>query len=303
MGKTITSKLLFLSVFTAFIFAIVGIIWGLLSSSQMILFDGVYSVISLIMSLIALLGSMYVDKEDSGRFPFGKATIEPAIVIVQGVVISILCVAAISSSITSMMSGGREVALGSALGYGIFSLVICFAIQYVMKKNRHHSEFIKAEAAQWLMDTLLSVAVVVGFIGALLLQSTSVAWIIPYIDPFMVLLAGLYFLSVPITLIKRNGRELLRMTPDSETQTRLESHVQKLKKNYHIEGASVRSSKVGRTMYIDIDFLLDRTSTVRTVEDMDQVREKLDLAFHDMSQKRWVNVSFTRKKKWARECS
>ncbi|GAK05016.1 hypothetical protein JCM19037_3478 [Geomicrobium sp. JCM 19037] len=52
-------------------------------------------------------------------------------------------------------------------------------------------------------------------------------------------------------------------------------------------------------MYIDIDFLLDRTSTVRTVEDMDQVREELDLAFHDMSQKRWVNVSFTRKKKWA----
>ncbi|EZH66516.1 hypothetical protein DH09_11355 [Bacillaceae bacterium JMAK1] len=299
MNRDTTSKILLLSASTAFVFAVVGIIWGIVSASQMILFDGIYSIISLFMSLIALIASQYVRKEDTKRFPFGKASIEPMVVIIQAMVISVLCVAAVSSSIMALASGGRDVALGSALLYGIFSLVVCFVIQQVMRRNRHHSEFIKAESAQWLMDTLLSLAVVVGFISAIFLQNTSLSWFVPYIDPIMVLLAGLYFMTVPISLIRRNGRELLHMSSDAKTDQQVKKVVTELEAMYDIKETHIRSSKVGRTLYIDFHFLLDDRSKITCVDDIDQFREQLYDRLSNVKQSKWMNVNFTKQKKWA----
>ncbi|AXF55620.1 cation diffusion facilitator family transporter [Salicibibacter kimchii] len=286
------SRLLQLSVWGALAFAVLGLVLGLITASQMIFFDGAYSLISLALSLMVFLAFRYVGKEDQRRFPYGKETIEPLVVVIKAIVISVMCFVAIVSSITEFFTGGSEVVLGPALAYAALSTVVCFVIFSTMKRKKD-SELLKAESAQWMMDTLLSVVVLIGFFIAWLLQGTTWAFLVPYIDPLMVLLAAGYFLTVPYGLIKTNGRELLRMTPAKDIQKRIAGEVQSLKQAYRMEDAILRTSKIGRTIYMEIDVILNENSRVTTVKEMDLVREELDKRLSDITEEKWVTMSFT----------
>ncbi|RNA69290.1 cation transporter [Alteribacter keqinensis] len=65
-------RVLKVSVYGALIYAIVAIVWGIAGNSQMILFDGLYSLISVALSFFSLLSAAYIQKTDFKRFPFGN---------------------------------------------------------------------------------------------------------------------------------------------------------------------------------------------------------------------------------------
>ncbi|QQK78660.1 cation diffusion facilitator family transporter [Salicibibacter cibi] len=297
--NTSVSRILFVSTASAFTFAVIGIVWGIYSSSQMILFDGLYSIISLVMSLMAILASQYINKDDEKKFPFGKTAIQPMIVVMQAIVMGLLCVSALTSSVIALLTGGREIAVGSALLYGFFSLVFCFAVQLFFSKNKHRSEFIRSEAAQWFMDTILSLAVVIGFLIALFLDNTPWAFIIDYIDPTMVLLAGLYFLSVPIKLIRKNGKELLMMTPDQDLFNNIRFEMAILERKYNIQDSWLRMAKMSDVLYLDIDIIVSNDSTISTIEDSDMFREEFQQQLDQYDVVPWVTIAFTKERKWA----
>lgn len=64
--------LLRISVYGALFFAITGIVFGILSGAQMIVFDGLYSLVSLILSMISLFASHYMRKTDVKNFLLAK---------------------------------------------------------------------------------------------------------------------------------------------------------------------------------------------------------------------------------------
>ncbi|KKB41671.1 cation diffusion facilitator family transporter [Bacillus thermotolerans] len=291
------SKVLHTSVWGALAFAVIGLVWGMISSSQMILFDGAYSMIGVLLALLSLLSLRYLKKEDQAHFPYGKESIEPLVVIIKSVIISVLCLLAIISSVSEIAAGGREVVLSHALGYAAFSTAGCYAVFRLMKTNSQ-SELIKAEAAQWLMDTWLSAVVLIGFFIAWVLGQTPLTFLVPYIDPFMVLIVSGYFLTVPYSLIKTNGRELLRMTPSKDIREKIASAVQAVKSSYRMEEAVLRTSKIGKTLYVEIDVVVSERSLVYTVEEMDQVREELEEKLAGIPLEKWITVSFTKDVKW-----
>ena len=68
----IENKMLKLSVLGALFFALFGIAWGWAIDSDMIIFDGLYSFISLLLSMLSLFISNFMNKKDVEKFPFGK---------------------------------------------------------------------------------------------------------------------------------------------------------------------------------------------------------------------------------------
>lgn len=293
------ARILMISTTAAFIFSVVGLLWGIYSSSQMILFDGLYSIVSLVMSSLAILGSRFIETSDEHLFPFGKMTLQPLIVVIQAVVMTVLVVSAIGSSLIAFLSGGREIAVGSALIYGIFSFVACFFVQKLLHKYHQRSEFIRSEAAQWFMDTILSGVVIVGFLIAWFIQDTSYAFIIPYIDPTMVFIIGLYFLTVPVSLLRRNGRELLRMAPPQALADRIQAEVDQLNQQYHISISFVRMSKIADVLYLDIDLVIDEYSLLQTIQESDRYRSELHERLQQFDITPWTTVAFTTERKWA----
>ena len=68
---------------------------------------------------------------------------------------------------------------GSALVYAVVSTVGCIVVAIVVQRvnKRVHSDLLDAERNQWMGDSVLSVAVLLGFSAALLIEGTSLAWL------------------------------------------------------------------------------------------------------------------------------
>ncbi|MCR6108477.1 cation transporter [Salipaludibacillus agaradhaerens] len=292
-------KLLTLSVIGALVFALIGIVWGIMSSSQMIFFDGVYSFISVILSMFSLLMAQFMTKSDTRRFPYGKEVLEPISIIVKYTAILILCIIAVISAIQAILSGGREISLGFALLYSFMSTIGCWIVFVILNKRKMVSGFITAEANQWKMDTLLSAAVLLGFLIASLISRTSYSAFIPYVDPLMVLIVMGYFLKVPIVEMIKAFREVLDMAPAQFIQKNVKEATDNIQNHYQIEESILRISKAGNMLYIEIDFVLNKESKIKTVADQDKIREEISEQTKSLKYKKWLTVSFTHNKKWA----
>ncbi|MFV8828569.1 cation diffusion facilitator family transporter [Alkalihalobacterium sp. APHAB7] len=291
-------KLLKISVYGAVMFAVTGVVWGYLISSQMVMFDGLYSLISVMLSLMSLFAAQFIQKRDTKKFPFGKEVLEPLVIIIKYAVILIICLVAVVSALEALVSGGRETNIGSALLYSILSTVACWGVFVYLKKQKQGSGLIQAEANQWRMDMVLSGAVLVGFLIAAILTYTQFTFLTPYMDPLMVLLSAGFFLKVPIVEIAKASKEVLEMAPDQLIQKKFKSVVDSIQAQYQIEDSMLRMSKVGSKLFIEVDFILNEQSKVITVAEQDLIREEINKRTKDLRYKKWLTVSFTNDRKW-----
>ncbi|MDQ0257825.1 cation diffusion facilitator family transporter [Evansella vedderi] len=295
------SKLLKISVLVALFFAILGVVWGKLVSSQLILFDGLYSLVSVMLSLLSLLVAQYIKKNDTKRFPYGKEMLEPVVIIIKYAVILILCIVTVITAIESLLSGGRETSVGQALIFAVVNTIGCVGVYFLLNKNKDRSGFIQAEANQWKMDTLISGAVLLGFFTAVIISFTSYQFLIPYVDPLMVLIVAGYFIKVPIVEITRAFREVLEMSPDQVIETNFKKVVNSIETRYQINESILRIAKVGNKLFIEIDFILNPQSKIVTIADQDKVREEIIQQTKGLVYKKWLTVSFTNDKRWAQK--
>lgn len=295
------NKILKFSALGGLFFAILGVAWGWAINSEMIKFDGLYSLISLGLALFAIIAANFINKKDSNKYPFGKYNLEPIIVIIKSLVLLIMCLLTMYSAILNILSGGNDVEEGFALGYSLISSIGCICIYLYMrdKSKNLNSEIVKVESKQWLMDTILSVGVLVGFLVAILLKYIGLAKISRYVDPGMVILSSCIFLKMPVTLIIEAFKELIYSSANDEINYDIVKLVKEIEKEYNLEESISRVAKVGRELKIEIDFIMTNESKIKSVEDMDKVREIIDKNTNHFDLKKWLNVSFTKNRKWA----
>lgn len=295
------NKMLKFSAFGGLFFAVLGIAWGWAINSEMISFDGLYSLISLGLALFAIIATNFINKKDFKNYPFGKSTLEPVIVIIKSLVLLIMCSITLFSAINQVINGGNNVEEGFALGYALISSIGCTWVYLYMKKlsRNLNSEIVKAESNQWFMDAMLSVGVLIGFIISILLKYIGLSSLSKYVDPGMVILSSSIFLKMPITSAVDAFKELINSTADDEINGDIRNLVKEIEMEYKLEDSVARVAKVGRELRIEIDFIVSNNSKIKSVEDMDKVREIIDNNTNHFDLKKWLNISFTKNKKWA----
>lgn len=285
----------------ALFFAILGIAWGIVISSSMIMFDGLYSLISLFLSIIAIAITNFIEKSDYEKFPFGKGILEPLTVAFKSIVLIIMCSITFTNAVKEVLGGGNPVDTSLALGYSIVSTVGCafiYGFMYI-KGKKLSSGILKAESNQWLMDTVLSAAVLVGFIISYILGRTSYAYLTKYVDPLMVILTSGIFIRVPILALLDSFKEVVNVNANKEISDEIYSIVKDIEEEYNFEDSYTRVSKIGRELRIEIDFIFNEESNLNDLSEMDKVREELYKNMNSLKFKKWLNVNFTGDKKWA----
>ena len=295
------NKILKLSVIGALFFALFGIAWGWAIKSDMIIFDGLYSFISLILSMLSLYINNYMAKRDFDKFPFGKHILEPIVISIKSLIIAIMCLYSLIDAIKTIVSGGNSVSLGLAIIYSIVSVVGCGVISFYMKikEKELSSELIKAECMQWFMDTALSTAVLVAFLVAEVLAKTKLNILNPYIDPGMTVVVSLIFIKMPIKTFINSFKEVMCVKADDEINEDIYVLVKEIEEEYKFEDSITRVSKIGSELRIKIDFVYNKDSKLKTLDQMDRVREEINNAIKHIDYNKWLNVSFTGNKKWA----
>jgi cation diffusion facilitator family transporter len=293
-------RLLMFSIWASAGFAVLSSVWGIVSGSSMIVFDGLYSFVSIGLSVLAVIALRFSRRGADERYPWGRDAAEPLVVVIKAATLGALCAYAAIGGIVDIVNGGREVAVGSAVVYAVVATIGGLAVGLVLRRaTRGSSDLLRAEAAEWLGDALLSVGVLIGFLFAYALVAAGRADLAAYVDPGMVTLVSLAFLWVPIKLIVTSLRQILSMAPEADVLDQLRACIAAVEERYAFSESFLRASKVGNRMDIEIDFVIDAGSAVRTVADGDTVRQDLHEQLAALGYERSVVVTFTADRRWA----
>lgn len=291
------------SILGAALFAIIGIFYGLYTHSQSIMFDGVYSSISLVMSGVTLWVSKLVVRPDDQRFQYGYTHLEPLLNVIKAMIISATCLYAFAEAVASFLDGGRQIELSAAITYAAISTVGCLGfgsvIYYYAKKV--DSNLAKIDAIDWLFDGVLSIAILVGFMIAYTLQESQWSHLIPYLDPLLVIILVALFVPIPIKIFRSNIREVLYLAPSKSLQTQLHDKVKEALTPVGIENFHLRMAKLGREFNLSVYVMFESEIELAGVPDLDQLRERIwdNLQQVDTeSYSMWLEVMFTADERW-----
>lgn len=287
-------------------FATIGLIYGVYTHSQSILFDGVYSCISLVMSMLTLWVSKLVVRPDDDRFQYGYTHLEPLLNVIKAVIISATCIYAMTEGISSLLDGGRVIDLSAAITYACIStfgsLLFGSVIYFYAKKV--NSKLAKIDAIDWLFDCLLSSGILAGFLIAYLMQDSVMGEYIPYLDPVLVILLTTFFLPIPVKIFRDNIREVLLLAPSNELQQQLRDCVEQSIKSMGLEVCHLRMAKIGREFNLNVYVMVDETLDTDSVVSLDQIRQRIADALEKVdtdSSSMWLEVMFTNDERWVFE--
>ncbi|WP_454277565.1 cation transporter [Staphylococcus capitis] len=265
----------------------------MISNSDMVLLDGLYSVISLVISSLSLFTSYMIKKPNRDSFPFGKYIFQPLTIVFNSSIL-LLCILSLISSANAILNNGRIINANIGLGYGIFSFLGCGLIYLILFKNK--SDLIYTEKLQWLLDTCVSFELIIGFAIIFVVKCTSFSWFIPYIDPVLVLMAGVILIFMPIRLLFNNFKEIISMSASDEIQYNLHETIKEMNAKYYIKEEDLRITKIGQMIYIDLQNTVDNTSKIQTIKQAYKYRnEVIEIINKDFNNfDKWLNISFTK---------
>jgi cation diffusion facilitator family transporter len=299
MTMTRDARALLFSVLASSVFAVGSLIWGFFAGSQMIIFDGLYSFVSVALSLLAVWALRAARSGPDERYPWGREIFEPLTIAVKAVALAGLCLYALVGGVGDLLSGGREIDAGWAVAYGIVATGVGIGVSLVLRRmSRGATDLVRAEAAEWMGDALLSIGTLAGFGIALALQLTGNDALARYVDPAMLVLTSAIYLKIPARLASEGLREVLTMSAAPAVREQVTAVVDDVARVWALTEPVVRLSKVGSRLDVEVVFLVDTGSTTRTVEEFDRVRAELDERLRATGLEPWMSVEFTADRRW-----
>lgn len=306
---TTEQSVLRISIIVTLLLAAAGIVFGLLSGSYAIVFDGVYALTDASMTIVALIVSNLIvssasNSASAGRFvkhfTMGFWHLEPMVLGLNGILLTGAAIYALINAIGSIMAGGRPLSFDRAIIYAALTMIIAFLMAaYDRKANRiFNSNFVALDAKAWMMTGSLSAALLVAFIFGFLIQGTSLQWMSPYVDPVALALVCVIVIPMPAGTIKQAFADILLVTPAD-----LKEHVDRVAADvvhrYNFESYRSYVARVGRGKQIELYFIVPKNGPAKKLEEWDHIRDEIGEAIGDESPDRWLTIAFTTDPEWA----
>lgn len=287
------------SIYTTIFIGLFGIVFGLISGSSAVIFDGMFSSTDAAMSILALFVARLLTSEGTRRFQHGFWHIEPLVLAFNGVVLILFCLYAFVNAISTLLQGGTELNFDWAIIYAVIVCVICFTMMAYQHKinKRLKSNFITLDTQSWLMTALITLALLIAFSIAWAFQGTSYQPWTVYVDPaiLMVLSAGLIF--VPMKTIIAAFKEILLVTPE-RMDLRVRKILDEMKAKHGFKKYASYVAKIGRARFIEIHIVLPANFPIASIATLDAIREEIAEEIGGAGPQRWITVSFTGDEVW-----
>ena len=288
-----------LSIWCTLGIALLGVVFGVISRSQAIIFDGVFAVIDAGMSCLALFVSRLLMRAGSDRFQYGYWHLEPLAAFFNGAVLLSITIYAMINGITAILRGGNPVAFEGAALYAALVCAACFVLYAYQKRvNRKiKSEFIAIDMKSFLMSGCITLALFLGFGAARVLALMGYPEVEPYADGVILLLVAIGLLPVPIGIIKKALKDVFLIAP-AEATAQVFDVMQEAQTEFGFKDFNVYIAKIGRMHMIDIHVLVPESfeGDVGTLDGIraDIAKRLTALAHLD----EWLSITFTRNPRW-----
>ncbi|WP_113357025.1 cation transporter [Rhizobium sp. SYY.PMSO] len=298
-----------ISIIVTFVLAAAGIVFGLLSGSYAIVFDGVYALTDASMTIVALIVSNLIissatNSTSAGKFAkhftMGFWHLEPMVLGLNGILLTGAAIYALINAIGSIMAGGRHLSFDQAIIYAALTMLIALLMAaYGRRANDElRSSFIALDVKAWIMTGSLSGALLLAFIFGFLIQGTSLQWMSPYVDPVALALVCLVVIPMPIGTIKQAFADILLVTP-SDLRDHVDRVATDIVRRYDFESYRSYVARVGRGKQIELYFIVPPNGPAKRLEEWDHIRDEIGEAIGDEGPDRWLTIAFTTDPEWA----
>ncbi len=112
------------------------------------------------------------------------------------------------TGIQTILNGGHDIILKDALIYAVLSTISCFSIYVIESHIYGDSELVRIDSQEWLIDGILSAAILVGFVSVIICNGLGYSKWNAYIDPILVTALALFASILPIKVLCRNMKEV-----------------------------------------------------------------------------------------------
>lgn len=302
-------RVLQFSIAMTFLLSGFGILFGLLSGSSAIVFDGIYELSDATMTILALLVANLIRLSTLGsashykwveRFTMGFWHLEPMVLGLNGIMLMGAATYAFVNAIDNFLAGGRVISFDYAVAYAVISLTLEISMAiFTSRANRKiRSDFLSIDAKAWFIAAALSLAWLGAFVVGLLIQNTEHSWITPYIDPVVLALVCIAVIPMPIGTVKKALQDILMVTP-VDLKEQVDVVCQDVVKKYGFASYRAYVARVGRGRQIEIYFIVPKDGPARRLEEWDQTRDEIEKMLKADSPNHWLTIVFTTDPEWA----
>jgi predicted Co/Zn/Cd cation transporter (cation efflux family) len=301
--------LLVTSIGATLVIGAMGLVFGFLTGSFAIMFDGVYASIDASMAALGLVVARLIlkdalrtddDTPEGVRYQYGFWHLEPMVLALNATMLTLAAGFALVSALMMILDGGTEIEFGLALPYAMVVASVCFGMAWRQRRQNRDlgSAFVALDAKGWLISGSITMALLVGFAVGIALDGTRWAWMQPYVDPVVLAAVCAVVLPMPFSDLRAALAGILRVAPED-----LDSHVRAVS-----DAAMARHgftdhftyvARVGRATLIEITFLTPRGWKVTSIGQLDTIRQEVGEALGGKGPDRWLTIAFTEDPDWA----
>ena len=277
-----------------FLLSLSAIIMALITKSQAILLDGLYTFVALIMAFISLKVVNLVKTPETKERPFGYMAFEPFLNLIKSLVMLALLVVFLITNIQELTTGGRIISLNMATLYILICLVIYVIIIVLIKRceKETDSSILNLEIKMLRIDALLTLGIAVSLLAAIIIVKLGYTQILPYVDPVIVIILIAVSLPVPIKVFLTEFRRLLLISSENDIETEVKDQLQPVIQQYGLTNIQVWSLKSGRIHYIFL--YLDLKEEHVTIKHLDKIRSTIFNELSKLYPKFWADIMFSK---------
>jgi predicted Co/Zn/Cd cation transporter (cation efflux family) len=269
------------------VMSVVGVAWGIAAASQMILLGGVYGFVGIVLSWMLIHASKLAEQGPTTNFPYGREAATPLVIGIQGFVLAATLVYAAVEAAYTIRAGGSDLTPGWAILYSAIAATASLSTWWWIQRQSANSDLLSAEATAWRVGALRGVGMVIGFSIMLLIVDSRWVNASVYVDPAMVLVTCVAFISTPLRMMRATIIELLEGTPSSELQSAVDAAISEVRFEFDLHPPEVRLTKIGPKLYVEVDTFVQPDVTVAQEHAVRvALRDRLDALPYEI----WLNL-------------
>jgi len=296
-----TQKMLTINVALTFAYSIIAVITGIMVASQTILAEGISNLGAVPLALLNIIVVKFIARQNAGKYPFGKDTLEPFVGIPSNCFLLVICITIIVNSVQMLLAGGNdEVQVTSSILFGVFSFVYNTGVYRYYKSlaKDNPSPIVIVTLVAWKFSATVGLGIVLGFGLSWVLSLTPLNALTAYIDPALAVILMLVFASSPVVGIRDCIKELMQTNLPNDMAGDITERIEKINNDYDFSDRVLRLAKVGSKIIVEVDYVLKENSQLDSVSEQDRLRGRFAQAFAELPYKIWMNVNFTSEAKW-----
>jgi cation diffusion facilitator family transporter len=277
---------------------LLGVASGLVTGSQAIIFDGMYSFVDVVPTVVSLLVVKLIARGTTHRFQYGFWHLEPLVAVLRDAILAIACVYAGIDAVNTLASGGHNVEYGRAALWAAVLCVIGVTMTLLLTRRAKTlaSPMLTLDARSWLVSACLSLALLIGFAMALALAGTALQGWIPFVDAIALLCMALIMLPMPLIGLWRSMSDVLQVAPN-ELDARVHAVMDSLVKERKFLEYSSYIAKAGRGRFVEIHILVPADFRI-DIATADAIRNEVSQRLNAGAPTYWLTIDFTADRRW-----